>query len=134
MHRVALPHPFLVEVQGRSMEPTLHRGSLALIERRTGVPSLGEVVAIQGHDGLIVHRVVHVAVLRSGVRVYHAGDAVGAVGRCTRHAVLGRVAAVVEARNARTTGLRPISATIRRRLRWARWRCQAEATMRALID
>jgi hypothetical protein len=133
MQRVA-PHPFLIEVQGGSMEPTLSRGSLVLVDRRRQLPAASDVIVVRGQDRLIVHRVVHVAALRSGVRVYHAGDAAGAIGRCTRHAVLGRVAAVVDPGDTRAASLRPLSAAARRRLRWARWRCEAEAAMRALVD
>jgi hypothetical protein len=127
------PHPFLVEIRGRSMEPTLCRGSLALVEPRTHLPGIGDVVAIRGRDQLIVHRVVHVAALRAGARIYHAGDAAGAVGRCSREALLGRVVAVVDPEKARAADLEHVSPTTRRRLRWARWRCRAEAAIRTLI-
>ncbi len=121
----------MVELAGGSMEPTLRRGWRLLVEPLSRLPWVGEIIALRGRERLIVHRVVHVARLRSGLRVYHTGDASGALGRCSRDAIVGRVTLVLD-REGRTTEPKPMIARVRRRLLLARWRSRVEALVRSV--
>jgi hypothetical protein len=84
--RLARGEMVSVRVAGGSMEPTLPREAAVLA--RAGRPRVGDVVLLETHGELVVHRLV----ARLGPLFVHAGDAPGsAAGLCRARDLLGVV-------------------------------------------
>jgi hypothetical protein len=64
----------VVDVVGRSMEPSLRPGDRVRVEPLRGVPRLGDIVLLAGPRSLVIHRVVFVARRDLRVVVYQMGD------------------------------------------------------------
>ena len=92
--------PAELEVTGRSMEPTISKGTRVRVERLDSDWPLGpgELVLVQtdNHAVLLLHRVIHVFSDAEGKFVIHQGDAPSSrFGICRREDIVGRVSAIV---------------------------------------
>jgi len=99
MNMEELPRVENVKVVGSSMEPTVPRGSRAVVVR-TGPDGLqvGDLALIEGAQGRILHRIVFRAKIGDLALVFHRGDVVGGgIGVIEEAAVAGRALALVTA-------------------------------------
>lgn len=116
--------PLLVEVRGRSMEPTLPEGSTVWVDESAHAALPGDVVLIKGRSGWIVHRIVWRSRVRGRDRVFHRGDCEGGIGVCELAAVRGRVLSIVAPGQSPIPELDDLPVGFRRRFRWAQKRCR----------
>jgi hypothetical protein len=92
--------PAEIEVQGRSMEPTIAEGTRVRLQRLDADWPLGpgELVLLStgGHPGLLLHRVIHVFSEQDKKFVIHQGDAPSSrLGVCRREDVVAKAVGVV---------------------------------------
>lgn len=120
--------PPLVQLAGRSMEPSLLLGWRLRVEPLETPPSLGDVVLIETGAGFVVHRVVH---LEPGL-VFHAGDRGGRAGLAAASAVVGRVTAVLDPPGHRVPALADLPPDRRRAFEALGHRCHAYVVLRRL--
>ena len=123
--------PLLVEIAGRSMEPTLLKGWTVWVDPTVTSAAPGDVVLLQGHSAPVVHRVVWTSTIGGRRRIFHRGDCGGGVGVCDGAAIRGRVLAVVAPHRGDLVGLEP-SPRQSRRLRYTQLRCRLYALAASL--
>ena len=88
--------PQLVEVAGRSMEPSLGLGSRVWVTPDSGNAKPGDIALIRGREGWILHRVVATHAEGDEVLVFHRGDAGGGIGCCPATAIAGTAVAFLD--------------------------------------
>ncbi len=88
----------MVELRGDSMQPGLPRGCRLRVEPCGADTPLepGQLVALRGPAGLIVHRLVWSSSVAGELRLVHRGDAGGRLGLAPGRALVGQVTAVLD--------------------------------------
>jgi signal peptidase I len=99
-----------IKAHGYSMYPSIKPGSLVLIEPLSlkGAPAVGEIIAIETGNGLIIHRLIRI-IIRNNVKTYIArGDSNAFADNPVKiDKIAGRIV------GAETTGENPVRADIR---------------------
>ncbi len=79
--------PFTVQIQGVSMNPTLHEGDLVLVQRQKAYTPGDILVYDYGEEGILIHRLLHQA---HGL-YYCRGDNAVRIERIHEKRILGKV-------------------------------------------
>ena len=125
--------PQVVQISGHSMAPTLLPGYQVLVDLEA-TPRIGDVAAISGSNGMIIHRLVHSCSIAGSCLVFHCGDHGGGIGLCPATSIIGKVTSVLRPDCLTVPATAELPRGIQRHLYLARRRCQLYAVLRSLAS